>query len=264
MIMNAVETPKAVLCTHAGAWKATRDQVFAANPVFDKSATYEPIGHGPFVTMVEERLKHAGWKVQNSAFALSKEGEGQLFGTYDLVPQDSKAQHTLCLGIRNSTDKSLQAGLACGSRVFVCDNLAFSSDVVIQRKHNAKILDILPSLIDEGLGKFLIEGEKQEKEFAWWKSHTIEIADATDAICRATQDKFVLSERLIMKVREEFIKPRFEEFNERNVWGLYNAFTTIQRHERKDVEAGNQMGALRLTHEFFQKAFPMPEAASAN
>ncbi len=41
----------------------------------------------------------------------------------------------LAVGCRNSVDKSLPIGFCCGQRVFVCDSLAFSSDVVITRKH---------------------------------------------------------------------------------------------------------------------------------
>ena len=41
----------------------------------------------------------------------------------------------LAVGVRSSLDKSISLQWACGSRVFVCDNLAFRSERVIARKH---------------------------------------------------------------------------------------------------------------------------------
>jgi len=252
-------TMTATLIAHAGSYVATKDQVYGSKPVMDASKTYDPIGHGRFVDLIEEGLERNKWNVAKRSYALGKEGNGQLFGAYDLVASGN-AGHTLCLGFRNSTDKSLQAGLACGSRVFVCDNLAFSSDIVIQTKHRAHVQENLPNLIDKGLEKFLIDGAEQEKEFAFWKQFRIDVASASNLICQAAEEKVIHSERLIIPVRAEFIKPRFNEFNDGGTaWSLYNAFTTIHRHVRTDVEPVNQFGALKLTHAFMRKVAPMPK-----
>jgi hypothetical protein len=42
---------------------------------------------------------------------------------------------TWAVGIRNSHDKTFPAGLVAGTKVFCCDNLAFSGEVQISRKH---------------------------------------------------------------------------------------------------------------------------------
>jgi hypothetical protein len=42
------------------------------------------------------------------------------------------------VGLRNSHDKTFPIGIAFGSRVFVCDNLAFIGDHVIRRKHTVR------------------------------------------------------------------------------------------------------------------------------
>jgi hypothetical protein len=55
--------------------------------------------------------------------------------------------YTNMIGLRNSHDKSLPIGIAFGSRVFVCDNLAFSADHVIRRKHTARAKRELPALL---------------------------------------------------------------------------------------------------------------------
>src|SRR5205085_7244953 len=41
----------------------------------------------------------------------------------------------LAVGLRNSTDQTLPMGFAGGSRVFVCDNMAMASELLVKRKH---------------------------------------------------------------------------------------------------------------------------------
>jgi hypothetical protein len=39
------------------------------------------------------------------------------------------------VGLRNSHDRSFPVGIGFGSRVFGCDDMAFSADTVIKRRH---------------------------------------------------------------------------------------------------------------------------------
>jgi hypothetical protein len=63
---------------------------------------------------------------------LANDGK-KMFGVWDL----SGGSDELCwsIGIRNSMDKSMALGITAGTRVFVCENLAFSGDFVAFRKH---------------------------------------------------------------------------------------------------------------------------------
>jgi hypothetical protein len=55
--------------------------------------------------------------------------------------------------------KTFPIGIAFGSRVFVCDNLALIGDHVIRRKHTIKATQRLRRIIDEGAGyKLALEG----------------------------------------------------------------------------------------------------------
>ena len=68
-----------------------------------------------------------------------------------MVPNISAlyGDYTVIHGPRNSRDKSLLIGIAFGSRVFVRDNLAFSADHVIRRKHTLLAKRELPGLLSE-------------------------------------------------------------------------------------------------------------------
>jgi hypothetical protein len=39
------------------------------------------------------------------------------------------------VGVRNSVDKSFPLGFCAGARVFICDNLAFRSELLVKRPH---------------------------------------------------------------------------------------------------------------------------------
>ena len=62
------------------------------------------------------------------------------------------ADHSLVVGLRNSHDHSFCLGVSLGSRVFVCDNLAFSGEVRVARKHTNRIAFDLPKLVNGAVG----------------------------------------------------------------------------------------------------------------
>ena len=47
------------------------------------------------------------------------------------------------VGVRNSHDKSFPAGLVIGASIFVCDNLSFSGEVKLARKHTVHVESVI-------------------------------------------------------------------------------------------------------------------------
>jgi hypothetical protein len=66
------------------------------------------------------------------------------------------------LGLRNSHDKSTPIGIAFGSQVFVCSNLAFIGDHVIRRRHTANAKRELPGLLMEIIEPLALAGEDRQ------------------------------------------------------------------------------------------------------
>ena len=58
----------------------------------------------------------------------------RFFGVLDIEAPLAEGV-TLSVGVRNSNDKSFPIGFCEGNRTFVCDNVAFSSEVVITKRH---------------------------------------------------------------------------------------------------------------------------------
>jgi hypothetical protein len=128
------------------------------------------------------------------------------------------------LGLRNSHDKRFPAGVVAGATVFVCDNLSFSGEIEIARKHTRFILRDLPLLTGQAIGRLVQRWHHQDERISAYKTKTITNAGAHDLIIRG-MDAGVCSNRLIPKVLQEWRKPRHAEFEERNVWALFNSFT---------------------------------------
>src|SRR5271156_873110 len=120
------------LVLHAGGKLVTFDELreYRAPP---PEGRWHPISHDTVLGTVKETLGEAGYEVKSEKLALNARGT-RFFGTLDLATPIATGV-SLAVGIRNSTDKSFPLGFCGGSRVFVCDNLAFRADLLVKRKH---------------------------------------------------------------------------------------------------------------------------------
>ena len=136
------------LMLHCGAHNVTIDDVKAV-PTPAAEGPWTPIDHDYLVDTVVSELQALNMDVIGSAHALSRSGQ-RYFGLFE-VAGDSD-DHGLVIGLRNSHDKSFSAGLAVGNGVFVCDNLSFSGEITIARKHTTRIKDDLATLVPRAIG----------------------------------------------------------------------------------------------------------------
>src|SRR5262249_14427770 len=119
------------LVVHAGGRTVSLDELRACTtpaPV----GRWHPTGHVTVLDAVKETLLGAGYVIRAEKFALSR-GDARFFGVLDLETPLA-AGVSLSVGVRNSVDKSFPLGFAAGSRVFVCDKLAFSAELMVRSK----------------------------------------------------------------------------------------------------------------------------------
>ena len=69
-----------------------------------------------------------GLVIKREEYAVHKQGN-VFFGVMDLNWQDND-EFSAALGIRTSNNRSFAIQLAVGARIFVCDHLAFSGDLI--------------------------------------------------------------------------------------------------------------------------------------
>ncbi len=160
--------------------------------------------------------------------ALTKDGN-RYFGLMQLVNGHTDADYGLVVGLRNSHDKSFPAGLVVGSSVFVCDNLSFSGEIKLARKHTVQIERDLPMLIDQAVGQLADHRQVQSQRFLSYKQFEITDTQAHDLIIKA-YDSRILPVTSLPEVLKEWREPSHPEFKEgKTLWRLFNAFTEIYK-----------------------------------
>jgi hypothetical protein len=234
----------ATLVVHRGGWEATKADL-ASVPVPDSTESYHPVPYHRFIEEVELHIPRFGLEVRSSQFALAREG-GQMFGVLTCSNGTPEKDYALAIGVRNSYDRSLAVGLTLGSRVFCCDNLAFTGEVTMHRKHTVNVFRDLPDLIYRMLSQVAAMRERNDGEIAAMKVRELPPAHAHHLMIEAIKANVLLASRL-PKVIEAWEEPRHGEFTLRTAWSLFNAFTEVQ----KGSPARAQMeGSLKLSSLF--------------
>src|SRR5437870_9216037 len=133
--------------------------------------------------------------------------------------------------------------MCSGHTTFVCDNLAFSGEVVMHRKHTVHVFRDLPDLIYRMFSQVSSMRSRIDAEIAAMKVRELPPAHAHHLMVEAIKGNVVPASRL-PKVIEAWEKPKHEEFRPRTAWSLFNAFTEVQKGSgpRAQME-----GSLQLT-----------------
>ena len=130
------------LCLHTGGATVSREQLgLVALP--ERTKSFVPIAHNVFLNRVQDSLIGSGLRVVEEAHGLSREG-AEYFGLLRVQNGHEDTDFSLVVGLRNAHNKRFPAGIACGATVFVCDNLSFSGEVKLSRKHTANVERDLP------------------------------------------------------------------------------------------------------------------------
>jgi len=212
---------------HCGAHLVTREQVNEAKtPAI--SGRWHPVAHDSLLDLVEKSLEGVGTRIVGRAHALSKEGQ-RYFGLIQVASPDSEDDEAgSIIGVRNSHDKSFPAAICCGSQVFVCDNLSFSGQVALARRHTLNIMRDLPHMTAKAIGKLGTMRMNHNRRVASYKDHGLTTTEAHDILVKAMDARAILPTKL-PKVLAEYREPQHPEFKDRNLWSLYNAFTQVSK-----------------------------------
>jgi hypothetical protein len=209
------------LLTHCGACAVERAALDAV-PVPPATATWFPIGHGRVLDTTLTTLAQAGFQVTRQQLAVAKEG-ARFFGTLDLESPVAPGV-ALAVGIRNSIDQSLAISFCAGSRVFICDNLAFHSEIVVSRKHTRFGGDRFQEAIGRAVGTLGQFQAKERQRIARFQEEQL-TDERAEALILRSYEQGLLSYRLLPEVITAWRKPPFEEFAPRTLWSLENCFT---------------------------------------
>lgn len=213
------------LILHCGANHATLDAVRSV-PTPDATDSWQPIPHCDLYSRVRETLEGNGLHVVQEAHGLWRDGL-RYFGLMEVRNGHDADDFGLVIGLRNSHDKSFPAALALGSRVFVCDNLAFSGEVKLSRKHTTHIWRDLPGLVERAVGRLADLRNLQTRRINTYKAAALtDERIVHDLVVRAVYAR-ALPATQVVDVVNEWRQPRHADFQARTAWSLFNAFTEI-------------------------------------
>ena len=186
--------------------------------------THTPIPHSALVEETHAALDRAGLKVEEEEHALARGGL-RYFGGFALKADDMDAKdRRLVLGLRNAHDKSFAASVCIGNQMMVCENLCFSSDVKLARRHTKNIVTDLPRVLSSAVSRVVSHWADMGKRIEAYKGVEVAKDRAADLIVNLVDAK-AFPARDVYKAVQDFRNPRHEEFKGGALWTLYNGIT---------------------------------------
>jgi len=184
--------------------------------------THTPIPHHQLVDLTRAALGRAGLEIKEEEHAIARGGL-RYFGGFSLAGETIKGDdRNIVLGLRNAHDKSFAASIAVGNQMMVCENLCFSSDVKLARRHTTHIMSDLPRVLSSAIARVTAHWTDMGNRIESYKQ--TEVESASDLIVQLV-DANAFPARDIYKAVNEFRNPRHEEFKGGSLWTLYNSIT---------------------------------------
>lgn len=213
---------KCNLTLHCGAKPATRVDVYDV-PTPASTRTWHPIPHFDLLCLVENILQRNHLRIVEEAHSLTHDGT-RYFGLLQVENGHRHDEFSWVLGLRNTHDKTFSAGIVTGTQVFVCDNLSFSGEVRLSRKHTKFILRDLPQLTVTAIQKLLARWYSVEDRYNAYRDYQLSHEQVHDLLIRAV-DTGVCPVTTLPYVLNHWREPKHEVFAAPNAWSLFNAFT---------------------------------------
>jgi hypothetical protein len=209
------------LCLHRGAVRVNEEELARYQPP-PATDTWFPVSHRAVYDTTVARLTEAGYRVRSTALGVSQDGH-RFFGTLDL-DTTLVSGVSLAVGVRNSTDKTFPLGFCAGNRTFVCDNLAFRSELLVRRKHTRFGELRFGNAIAQAVGslKHFVEVEAERVRRM---QHEEVTDDRAHALILKAYLRQLVSYRLLRHAVAQWECPSFEEWGGKTLWRLANAFT---------------------------------------
>lgn len=216
------------LILHRGARVVERAELDSVS-IPPATSTWFPLSHSQVLSGVEEMLGGTGFVITRSRYALSQ-NNARFFATLDLATTITDGV-TMTVGVRNSIDKTFPIGMCAGSRVFVCDNLSFSADILVVKKHTRFGRDRFQEGIAAAVGSLRQYQQVEADRIGLYRERTVEETEAAACLLHAFEQG-ILSTRTLPLAIDEWRKPALDEFQPRTAWSLFNSFTSALKERQ--------------------------------
>ncbi len=210
------------LLLHCGAESATINDL-AAIPLPKETRTYKPIGHDALANMLSSMATNLlpEFTLEKSQFGLARDGQ-KMFGVHTF--KNGNSDLGLSIGFRNSYDRSLSVGIAVGASVFVCDNLVLTGDLTVLRKHTSNVHADIDGLALSAIYRSRSAFNQIKADAEVMKGIPMS-DDEAYRMLGFIYGRGIINPRQIPVVKNEWLKPSHDAFEDRNLWAFYNAVT---------------------------------------
>lgn len=234
---------QSVLIRSNGAQLVSEDELaeYKAPP---PSGRWYPLSHSTVYARVKETLHEAGYEVTNQQLAVARDAK-RFFGTIDLASPLAEGV-TLSVGVRNSVDQSLPLGFVAGSKVLVCENLAFSAELLVRRKHTRFGEQRFGQDIAEAVSKLGGYREVEQARIARMQSVTMSDQTAESYLLRFFE-RGIIPARYLARTIEEWRMPTYEQFKKRSFFSFLNCITTVLGETQQGDPQKYVLRTMRLT-----------------
>lgn len=219
---------QATLLNHRGSRDVTLDEL-ARIEAPPPTETWFPLRHDTVLQKVCDTLDTAGFRIDAMRLAVGRDDQ-RFFGTLRLQNRITEGV-SLAVGIRNSTDKSFPIGFCVGERVFVCDNLAFSSEITIARRHTRFGESRFNEAVSQavlGLHQYQVSSAERINRLQGWELSPQE----ADSLILRSYETGIVSARILPAVLKHWREPSVD-FAPRTGWSLLNAFTSALKDRQR-------------------------------
>lgn len=236
------------LMNDTGATTVTRDFLESLETP-QGTHTHRPVAHSEVLGLVERAMSRYNMHVTDQQLLLDKEN-ARFFALLG-VANDAKDRQTL-IGVRNSHDKSISAGIVVGDQVFVCSNLCFSGEVSAFRKHtvhafNPDVHNNLANKIEDAVAKAVNVTHMQDRRVELYKrtqldsppifdvsavdsrEYGFDASSLVDSLLMGLYRNGVVPSSKMGQVWDEWVNPSHPEFCEdgMSLWRLQQSITEV-------------------------------------
>lgn len=194
---------------------------FVPQPI--ETNTYKPVNYQYLASKVENSAlqilgnKYDGFR---SKYVLARNDQ-HFFGL--ITMKDVETDMDLAIGYRNSYNKELSVGLACGAQVAICTNLMITGDVFVMRKNTKNVDPDLDLLISDAIlsADYSFQQARRIKDFTCETSMSND--DAYQFLGLLVGHN-ILGYRQLKRAIQEWHNPSYKH-GLQSAWTFYNAVT---------------------------------------
>lgn len=183
------------------------------------------------ITLVHDYLGAEGIIVEDEGYGITLDADKMPARFFGLIQArvgnyDGRDGYSLMIGLRGSYNQTLARALAVGSRVMVCDNLAFSGEIDLSTKQTTNIAARFPAMLEAAIGQIPLLAEHQAIRFEAYRNQTLSKAQGDHLLIELVR-KDALAPSYLNRAIREWDSPRHDEHatEGRTMWRLHNAVT---------------------------------------